>query len=283
VKYTKVVELVNEILEQYDEATVRQVYYRLVSPPYQYVENVRSMYSSFDSMLTRAREEGSVNWRKIVDHTRQTISPDEVYYDDPVAYLQSRKQSIQYWSMWYNVDFWENQPYMVRVFVEKDALSHIVADEALKYHVSVVPGRGYNSLSQLMGEAEQFKKVDKSIICLYFGDFDPTGLDIDRSAGDRLVKYSQADFKLVRVALTEDDVATLPSNPTKAADSRAATYVARYGNQCWELDALPPNQLRDRVRQSIENYIDAEQWREDEERQKRDREYIREAINNWQR
>jgi len=47
-KYKEVVQLVNQILAQYTKATVRQIYYRLISPPYQYMLNTRSMYSSFD-------------------------------------------------------------------------------------------------------------------------------------------------------------------------------------------------------------------------------------------
>ena len=60
-KYPEVVSLVNKILDEYDQATIRQIYYRLVSPPYQYMDNTRSMYCSFDGMLTKAREDGEVN------------------------------------------------------------------------------------------------------------------------------------------------------------------------------------------------------------------------------
>ena len=277
-KYTDVASLVNEILAQYDSATIRQIYYRMVSPPYQYMDNTRSMYCSFDAMLTRAREEGLVDWRKIADHTRNNITPDEYYYDDAMDYLETKREGLRWWSFNYNVDYWENQPYCVRVFIEKDALAQVVSSVALEYKITTIPGRGYNSVTQLMALADEFRQIDKSIIVLYFGDFDPTGLDIDRSASERLSAYSETDIKLVRMALTESDIQGLPPNPTKASDPRAEGYVQKYGNRCWELDALPPNELQNRVRASIKAYIDEVQWQKDREREKADRDYVDEVA-----
>lgn len=36
--------------------------------------------------------------------------------------------------------------------------------------------------------------------------------------------------------------------PTKISDSRWREYSLQYGNQCWELDALPPNELQNIIR-----------------------------------
>ena len=270
-KYNEIVRLVNQILEQYQEATIRQIYYRLVSPPYQYMENNRSMYCSFDKKLTQARERGDVDWRKIVDHTRSAIVP-RAPSPDTSAFMDSLKNVLRSHHENYHVDKWDRQRYKVTVFVEKDALARIVSEVATPYQVPVIPGRGFNSFTQLMGQAETFENVDKTIILLYFGDFDPSGLDIDRSALERLKQYCPgADIHMLRRALTEDDISSLPPNPTKASDSRAPKYVAKYGNQCWELDALPPDQLRARVLNSITELIDLSKWDEDTERETTDR------------
>jgi len=276
VKYNEVVRLVNEILAQYNEATVRQIYYRMVSPPYQYMANTVSMYTSFDKMLTKAREEGLVNWHRIADHTRSSISPAEPYQSVD-SFMENLKYNLENWWQRYTIDMWEKQDYRLRILVEKDALSRIIADIALNYKVSVIPGRGYNSFTQLMGQAITLGDVDKTIF-LYFGDFDPSGLDIDRSAYDRLSDYTDADFDIIRVALTEDDIANLPPNPTKILDRRSAAYVSKYGDRCWELDALPPDELRDRVRQSIEHYIDQEKWQADQERLTQEKSLIKDMI-----
>jgi len=239
--------------------------------------NTKSMYCSFDDMLVRAREEGLVDWRKIADHTRQNIEPDQVW-DDTKEFLDAERRDLNRWPSYYHVDYWEEQPYCLRVFIEKDALAQVASSVALEYKVTTIPGRGYNSFAQLMGLADELQKIDKSIIILYFGDFDPTGLDIDRSAGKRLSSYSDRDIKLVRMALTEADIQGLPSNPTKKTDPRTESYSQKYGECCWELDALPPDVLKDRVRTSIKAYIDEVQWQKDIKRENDGRLHINEVA-----
>lgn len=272
-EYRELVRLVNEVLVQYVEATVRQVYYRLVSPPYQYMANTRSMYVSFDKMVVRARERGDVDWTKIVDRSRRVIRAGRGW-GSPGEFMADLRKRLEGYAENYAVDMWGNQGYEVRLLVEKDALAEVVAGEALRYQVGVVPGRGYNSFSQLMGEAMELAEnvdVDKSIVVLYFGDFDPSGLDIERSGRLRLRTYSGVEFDFVREALIDSDIVGLPANPTKKADTRSRAYVEKYGDACWELDALPPDVLRARVRGAIERYIDADRWNEASDRLERER------------
>lgn len=36
--------------------------------------------------------------------------------------------------------------------------------------------------------------------------------------------------------------------------------ISKYGEKAWHLDAMDPNELRDRVREEIEQYIDSADW-----------------------
>ena len=47
---------------------------------------------------------------------------------------------------------------------------------------------------------------------------------------------------------------------TKAKDPRYRWFVALHGRRCWELDAMEPNVLRNRVRKPIESYIHWPLW-----------------------
>jgi hypothetical protein len=67
-------------------------------------------------------------------------------------------------------------------------------------------------------------------------------------------------------------------NPTKKADPRAKEYVARYGDQCWELDALEPTELQRIVREAVEAEIDPQVWREVIERNKETQRKAREEL-----
>jgi hypothetical protein len=65
--------------------------------------------------------------------------------------------------------------------------------------------------------------------------------------------------KVVRVALSADQVESydLPPQVGKAGDPRASDFVARYGRLVQvELDALPPDTLRDLYRSAIDGLWD---------------------------
>ena len=57
---------------------------------------------------------------------------------------------------------------------------------------------------------------------------------------------------------------TLPSfkAETKAGDSRYQWFRDNFGDTCWELDALSPVVLRDRVEDSIFCELDLEAWQQ---------------------
>jgi len=90
---------------------------------------------------------------------------------------------------------------------------------------------------------------------------DAPGNDRDGSLS-RSRKQQNGYVSLRRIALVESDLPGLPAfdAATKTADSRHQRFVARFGADCYELDAMPPPQLRDRVRIEIERLIDWRAW-----------------------
>ena len=63
---------------------------------------------------------------------------------------------------------------------------------------------------------------------------------------------------LRRIALTRGHLADLPSFPAsdKKKDPRYEWFVGNFGDRCWELDALDPNELRDCVQREILGLIE---------------------------
>jgi len=47
----------------------------------------------------------------------------------------------------------------------------------------------------------------------------------------------------------------LPPNPAKLSDPRSGKYIDEYGNESWELDALPPDVLVKMVENEIMNTL----------------------------
>jgi hypothetical protein len=71
------------------------------------------------------------------------------------------------------------------------------------------------------------------------------------------------NFSIRRVALTRADTVGLVSFPAsdKARDPRYAWFVRNYGDRCWELDAMNPNDLRMKVAAAITGLLDVAAWK----------------------
>lgn len=129
-------------------------------------------------------------------------------------------------------------------------------------------------------EREEVEDVEKEIVVLYLGDHDPSGKDMVRDIRDRLTEFGVPNLKVDAIALTTAQVRRFnpPPNPAKLTDSRAQAYIAEFGNQSWELDALPPRELNRIVEQAITRNVDRELMAAAIAREDVDRERVRAAI-----
>lgn len=77
----------------------------------------------------------------------------------------------------------------------------------------------------------------------------------------RLERYGSA-WSFERIAVTAEDTARLPSFDarTKAGDVRYDWFTQRHGFEAWELDAIDPNDLRQRVREQIGTRLNLLAW-----------------------
>jgi len=137
------------------------------------------------------------------------------------------------------------------------------------------------SVNDVADQIEVTTSSGKAFVALYCGDWDPSGLDMSEwDLPNRLERYSGGtNFTLERIALIESDLAELPSFPleSKKDDPRADWYRRNYNPRvCWELDAMKPGELRERVEGEILNYIDQELWERADMVEKAERESIRE-------
>jgi hypothetical protein len=101
---------------------------------------------------------------------------------------------------------------------------------------------------------------DKDCYLYYAGDFDPSGLSIYHSLVERIRNYGYAGEYITfeRIALTPEQIEkySLPSDPGKQTDPNYKRFVSEYGDNVVELDSLPPNVLRNIVKNCIVQHID---------------------------
>ncbi len=131
--------------------------------------------------------------------------------------------------------------------------------------------------------AEEIVNDERITVLLYVGDYDPSGMFMsEEDLPGRLAKCGAPDHRnpyvrkgkrgrhvLSRVALTYEDVHSgkLPSfdAETKKTDPRYKGFIAQYGYRCWELDAMHPNELRQRIAQEVKRYVNPEDWQRHKE------------------
>lgn len=111
-------------------------------------------------------------------------------------------------------------------------------------------------------------------VIYYFGDHDPSGVDIDRAVchgiGEAMWSMLDtnkreptpqqeftycADFERVAVTAEQINEWHLPTRPTKPTDARARKFVG----DSVELDAIPADALRSLVTEVIERHVDQHQ------------------------
>jgi hypothetical protein len=110
-------------------------------------------------------------------------------------------------------------------------------------------------------------------VYVYFvSDLDPSGLDLQSAWERALLDFGTAAVA-ERMALTSEqvrdpalDIADVARRgiEVKPSDSRAAAYVAAYGDRCWEADILPAAVIADTLDADIRTWLDAERWQQRE-------------------
>ena len=96
--------------------------------------------------------------------------------------------------------------------------------------------------------------------------------------------FNSSIVKLVRVALADGDCTRkLPSfsADTKHNDPRYGWFRQRYGRTCWELDALDPRLLRERVDVAIAELVDEQAWDHSYMVEQAELESMEKVLDDW--
>jgi hypothetical protein len=224
-------------------------------------------------LLKEARERGMIPWEWIVDETREFERVST--WANPNKYADCVAVS-------YRRDFWNQQPVRVEVWSEKGTVRGVLQPVLDRYAVGFRVMHGFSGATTVYGVAQSDNS--RNLIALYVGDFDPSGLYMsEHDLPDRLAKYGGHHVDLQRIALTRADVAGLPSFPAadKSSDTRYKWFCANYGDRCWELDAMDPNDLRDCVEGAIKELIEPGAWARCERINRAEQESLRHVLDNW--
>ena len=275
----KSLKLINDaklILERIHPATVRGVCYQLFVLKLIPDMSEKST-KDVSNKLTAAREKGMIPWPHIVDETRN---------EERISAWDGLGDFGDTVTRRYRKDFWSHQPAWIKVFSEKSTIGGVLRPILNEFAVSFQVMHGYGSTTKMYDIAQESLDPDKPTLeILYVGDYDPSGMHMSEvDLPERLERYGGvADIS--RIALMRDDCDGLEpfSIEEKKKDSRLPWFQERYGDLCWELDAMDPNDLRARVREEIVSRIDMAAWLHCKKTEDAEKESLNRYVKAWPR
>lgn len=295
----RAIEHANKVVADYAKdgfsITLRQLYYYFVGhalferryawdagrkkwvPDENGTTNADPNYTWLGGVISDARLAGLVDWGAITDRTRTPRAL--LHRAHPRDIVAEGVEDFRFW-------LWEDQPHYVEVWVEKDALVDVVASVANRNDIAFFSCRGFASITSLHEAAKRLENeanAGKKVHVLYLGDHDPSGVDMTRNIAERLKATFKVDMALHRIALNMNQIERYnpPSDPAKLTDSRTKGYVEKYGEECWELDALDVRVMAELIEKNIHHWRDDALWMKACARQDKARHLLKGIHDRW--
>jgi len=262
-----------EIVESECPTTVRHVFYVAVSKGL--IGKTEKDYKGIVvRLLTKMRKEGRIPFSWISDNTRWVLQ-SRTY--------RSKKEALDHFAAVYRRDLWDGQDVRVEVWCEKDAIAGIASRVANRWCVPTMVFRGYSSHSYLYSIAEEIREQGRPTFIYYVGDYDPSGVDIQRYVTKTVREYApEAEIHFERIAVTAEQIRKfrLPTEPTKDTDSRSAAFGRKRSVQVDAMDTRELERLVDGAITQHLNMVEVGVLRtiEEEERQG-----LKKLLRRWQR
>lgn len=238
---------ISDVVSAEAPITLRGLFYRLVGLAG--LEKSERAYKKIVRVTGQMRRDGEISFADIVDGTRWMRKPHT--HSSLAAMLEEQARL-------YRRSLWSESDVYVEVWCEKEAIAGVLYDVTSTWDVPLMVCRGYPSITFLHSAAEEIADQGRPTVLYYFGDLDPSGVDIARAVEDGIREFApDAEFEFVRTAVTREQVEAmgLPTRPTKKTDSRARDF----DGESVEVDAIPPDELRRIVGDCIARHVDAEQ------------------------
>jgi hypothetical protein len=242
--------------------TIRQAYYRLSVDGI--IAKTEAEYKGTVCRLTaEMRRSGEIPYEWVADSTRWMRKPTT--YSSAEAALRRTAET-------YRRSLWDESDTYVEVWLEKEALAGVLVEVTDEWDVPLMVTRGYPSMSFLHSAAEAIRArawKGQHTRIYYFGDRDPSGVDIDRAVvqgiGESLMALElegmyetpeeafECNATFERVAVTEHQIEEwrLPTRPTKKTDTRSKGFEG----ESVEVDAIPSHLLRRLAEDCIEQHV----------------------------
>ena len=235
------------IAQESNPTTARFTFYR--ASALQIVPKTTAGYRAVQRELALMRERGDLPFSWIADNTRWQRKPET--HNDLESFLAESARL-------YRRDLWNHSDVYVEIWCESDSVAGVLTPVTYEFDVPLMVVRGYSSMTFAHNAAKHIERDGRPAFLYYFGDHDPSGLDIERSLKESLGRYApEAEINLSRVAVTAEDIMELdlPGSIKKATDTRSRNFIGK----AVEIESVPVETLRTWCRNVIEQHVDRHQ------------------------
>lgn len=234
--------------------TVRQLFYAATVADIPGIEKTEGGYNKVQAQCLELRRTGRLPYHCIADATRYMRKPRT--FDGWEAALQDTANL-------YRKSLWADSGEEVEIWLEKSALAGVLYPVTSEYDVPLMPTGGYTSETFAYGAVNSIRDTGKTLVIYALYDFDRSGQDAACSLQEKVERFGMefdvpVQFQQLGLSFDQVEDLNLPTRPAKrnsAADRRWPYDFAA------ELDAIPPDTIRDMVREAIEDHLPRYQLR----------------------
>jgi site-specific DNA-cytosine methylase len=272
--------------------SVRQIHYRLLNdPPLKFTKkdkvrynrkgevasvkpavqdesrryaNDEESYKALVNLLARARVAGLFPWDAVEDETRPEDTNND--YWNVGEFTQAK---VERFLSGYQRNRMQSQPAHIEIVAEKLTVRSILADIADDHSIPLTISRGHCGPTLKRRIAQRFRRSKKdTLIVLVVSDMDPAGQAIVQNMHDDLIDdfgIPEDRLEVYRAGMTMPRVEELdlsPSYDTEEKDvSTKQAYLDLYDTtDCYELEAMEPEDLRDALIEDIDEVLDIDAY-----------------------
>lgn len=289
-----IITVANQICADYQaqgfDLTLRQLYYQFVARGY--IANKQTEYKRLGSIINDARMAGMIDWSYLTDRTRNIDHRNQ--FTDAEDFIRRATRSWFHTDFWENqdvhVEVWVEKEALAGV-VQSVTYDLDVTSLACRGYMS--QSEQWAAAQRFLKYVKQGKRIvvihlgdhdpsgvdmsrdndDRLLTFLHtdlYRHMRDEGLAVDNDSRwgtvQRRAKAAYGYngdvdlplFELKRIALNMDQIEEYdpPPNPAKLTDSRSTSYIENYGDESWELDALPPDVLANLITTEVRAVMD---------------------------
>ncbi|MEM0935744.1 MAG: hypothetical protein AAGJ91_07565 [Pseudomonadota bacterium] len=228
--------------------TVRGLYYQAEVAHLPGIDKTEASYAKVQRHVLNLRRDGRLPYNTISDATRYTRRPRT---------HDGWEDALQETARLYRKSLWADSFDEVEIWIEKSALAGVLYPVTAEYDVSLMPTGGYTSETFAYEAVARLRDTGRTLHVYALYDFDRSGQSAADSLREKVERFGDeldVPVSFINLGLSLGQVRAM-NLPTREPKRKTAADMAWPHDIAAELDAIPPDDLREMVRSAIELHL----------------------------